>query len=212
MSNSVRSRRREGETAAPRCRRVSGSIQTIVVAAALLAAGAVTTASAPAKKSMRPSPAQRSALLQPPAAPDCAFKAPAGLNPGDARLVRLEFEQRCFKAAATAIRSQLILVKRALGRTDKSDAEPDCTLKSVPDNASEKDARLMRLDYEAQCYRQTADIERAALARMQKQLQAPVVRKPAPAASHKTRTASRKRSFRPYNQRNVAERFQAQGR
>jgi hypothetical protein len=220
VSTVVPYRRSEGETPAPRCLRVSTSMQTIMIAAAVLAAGASTAASVPLKKSTSLAPAQQAALLRPAPGPDCAFKPPAGLNPGDARLMRLEFEQQCYKLAAMAIRYQLMLLKGALGRTDKPDEESDCTLKSVPPNISEKDARIMRLDYEGQCYRQTADIQRARLS----ELQASVFRSQMAAASDKRTTSSRKRSIRPLPQsahpaeplqllqQNTAEPFQGQGR
>jgi hypothetical protein len=191
---------------ARRCLRISGSIMPIVVFAAVL--GAATTASARLKKAATLSPGQQGALLRPPAEPDCTFKPPVGLNPSDARLMRLEFEQQCYKLADMAIRNQLTLLKAALRRTGKPDAEPDCALGSVPAGISEKDARIMRLDYEAQCYRQTADIRRARLSK----LQASVITKAKSAAISKTRTSSRKRSNRPPRQRKIAERFQAQGR
>jgi hypothetical protein len=192
-------------------------MQTIVIAAAVLAAGASTAASVPLKKSTRLAPAQQAALLRPAPGPDCAFKTPAGLNPGDARLMRLEFEQQCYRLAAMAIRHQLMLLKGALGRTDKPDAESDCTLKSVAPNISEKDARIMHLDYEGQCYRQTADIQRARLS----ELQASVVRSQMAAESNKRRTRGRKQPIRPLPQpaeplqplqQSTAEPFQGQGR
>ena len=179
-----------------------------MVAAAVLAAGAATAASAPLKKSTRLTPAQQAALLTQPPAPDCAFKTSGGLNPADARLMRLELEQECYKLAAMAVREQFMLLKRALGRTAKPDPEPDCALKSVLPNVGEKDARIMHLDYEAQCYRQTADIQRARLG----ELQASIVRKGTPAASNKPKAHSRKRAIYPRRQRNISERFQAQGR
>src|SRR5712672_2044417 len=196
VSNVVPYGRSEGETPAPRCLRVSPSMQTIMIAAAVLAAGASTAASVPLKRSTSLAPAQQAALLRPAPGPDCAFKPPAGLNPGDARLMRLEFEQQCYRLAAMAIRYQLMLLKGALGRTDKPDEESDCTLKSVPPNISEKDARIMHLDYEGQCYRQTEDIQRARLSK----LQASVVRSQMAAASDKRTTSSRKRSIRPLPQ------------
>jgi hypothetical protein len=181
----------------------------LLVVAALLMACVGGTADA-AGSSLKGSAG--AALRELPELPDCTFKPPAGVSAGDARLMRLEYEQQCYRLSETVVRDRLNLLKASTHRGAKPQPAPDCTFKSTPGEVSEKDARMMKLDYEAQCYRQATDILRAQLSALQ--TSAPTEAKPATRARHSFGHRSRHYYARYHARyrRSVIEPFQSQGR
>jgi hypothetical protein len=137
---------------------------------------------------------------QPP--PQCELaKPPEDIGANDARVVTLDYERQCYKQLTDLERARVVALQDAVARLDRgldrrlerasrhrglleSVPLPECALANPPENVSPNEARAATLDYERQCYRHLAAIERAKIAALQD-----AVRHPAAAgASHTSAT------------------------
>lgn len=94
-------------------------------------------------------------------------KPPEGIPPNQARAATLDYENQCYRQLTEIAHAKRNALQEARNRTrkmaDQTSSEreplPTCQLSKPPEAVPEKDARLAKLDYENQCYRQLAEME-----------------------------------------------------
>lgn len=105
-------------------------------------------------------------------------KPPEGIPANEAHAATLDYERQCYRqlteiehAKLTALQDAAISSDRAQKMQDQTVKErepfPQCQLSKPPEGVPAEEARIATLDYENQCYRQLAEIERGKLDALQ---------------------------------------------
>src|SRR5262249_54483763 len=94
-------------------------------------------------------------------------KPPEGVPANEARAATLDHENQCYRQLIETLHAKLSAVQdaasknRAHSKADQTLSErqipPECQLSKPPEGVPENEARLAKLDYENQCYRQLAE-------------------------------------------------------
>ena len=96
-------------------------------------------------------------------------KAPEGIPANEARAATLDYENQCYGQLTEIEHEKLDALQQAIARNRahkmadqtllKREPLPKCQLSKPPEAVPENEARLAKLDYENQCYRQLAEME-----------------------------------------------------
>jgi len=95
-------------------------------------------------------------------------KPPEGIPANEARAAMLDYESQCYRQLTEIQHAKLTALQDAISRNRarkmadqtlmKREPLPKCQLSKPPEAIPENDARVAKLDYENQCYRQLAEI------------------------------------------------------
>jgi hypothetical protein len=96
-------------------------------------------------------------------------KPPEGIPANEARAATLDYENQCYAQLTEIEHEKLDALQQAIARNRarkmadqtllKREPLPKCQLSKPPEGVPENEARLAKLDYENQCYRQLAEME-----------------------------------------------------
>jgi hypothetical protein len=100
-------------------------------------------------------------------------KPPEGIPADQARAAVLDYESQCYRQLTEIQHAKLNALQDAVSRNRarkvadqtllKREPLPKCQLSKPPEGIPENDARVAKLDYENQCYRQLAELEHGKL-------------------------------------------------
>jgi hypothetical protein len=105
-------------------------------------------------------------------------KPPEGIPENETRAATLDYERQCYRQLMEIEHAQLNALQDAISKNRarkmafqtllESKPLPKCQLSKPLEAVPEKEARIATLDYENQCYRQLAEMERGKLDALQK--------------------------------------------
>jgi hypothetical protein len=125
-----------------------------------------------AAKTVRASPHQ--ALFERESPPQCELsRPPEGVPANEARVVMLDYQRQCYRQLVEIQRAKLHALREIMSKNRAYKSRnwsllerqplPQCELAKAPEDVPANEARIVKLDYERQCYRHVAAIERARL-------------------------------------------------